>query len=52
MGVTVTAYSPMGAMGNPNKKEKELKLLEEPVVLELAKKYERTPAQIVLSWNL
>ena len=44
MGVSVTAYAPMGAAAVPMKKEKDLVLLEEPLVSELAAKYEKTPA--------
>jgi len=50
----VTAYAPIGAPGYPNKKDaaKTLNLFEEPVIVELSQKYEKTPAQIVLNWNI
>ncbi len=47
-GIALTAYSPLGNPGlegrvGPN-------LLEEQVVKKLAKKYKKTPAQILLNW--
>lgn len=44
--VTVTAYSPLGSPGR--KLEPHPRCLEEPVLLEIAKAKNRTPAQVVL----
>ncbi|OQA13414.1 MAG: putative oxidoreductase YtbE [Firmicutes bacterium ADurb.Bin356] len=43
-GIAVEAYSPLGSTGAP--------ILSEETVVELARKYDRTPAQIVLKWNI
>ena len=51
MGVTVTAYSPIGAAAFPGS-EKKVALLDNPVLKELADKYGKTPAQVALNWNL
>jgi len=52
--ISVTAYAPIGASGWSLRKDeyKNLALLDEPVLVELAKKYNKTPAQIVLNWHL
>lgn len=41
--IAVTAYSPLGSGGEPS-------LLQDPVIVELAKKLSLTPAQVLLSW--
>lgn len=46
--ITVTAYSPIGGQA----KEGVPHLLENPVIQKLAKKYNKTPAQIILNWNI
>lgn len=45
--IAVTAYSPLG---NPSLMGPELSLFKEPIVKRLAKKYKKTPAQILLNW--
>ena len=47
--ILVTAYSPMGSPGGHDKGEDSL--LEDDVILALAKKYKKSPAQIVLNWG-
>ncbi|KAI9319924.1 NADP-dependent oxidoreductase domain-containing protein [Dichotomocladium elegans] len=42
--IHVTAYSPLGSTDSP--------LMKNEKVLELAKKYDATPAQILLSWGI
>lgn len=42
-GIVVQAYSPLGSTGSP--------LLKEPVVLDIAKKHNVDPGQVVLSWG-
>ncbi len=44
LGITVEAYSPLGGNG--------ARTLQDPVIIELAKKYSKTPAQVVLRWNM
>jgi D-xylose reductase len=53
-GITVTAFSPLGAqsyfalgMAKP-----EESVLEQAVVREIAKKHDKTPAQVVLRWGV
>ncbi|XP_055998974.1 aldo-keto reductase family 1 member B10-like [Ostrea edulis] len=47
LGITVTAYAPIGSPGRPSqiKNEGEPVALEDPVILKLSKKYGKTPAQ-------
>jgi alcohol dehydrogenase (NADP+) len=47
-GLEVTAYSPLGSSDRAWRHPDEPVLLEEPVVLALAEKYGRSPAQILL----
>ena len=53
-GLHLTAYSPLGTpdsssmMDNEDKK----KLLDDPVVNELAKKYNKNAGQVDSAWNL
>ncbi|MBZ3885766.1 Alcohol dehydrogenase [NADP(+)] [Sciurus carolinensis] len=51
-GLEVTAYSPLGSSDCAWCHPDESVLLEEPVVLALAKKYGRSPAQILLRWQV
>lgn len=44
------AYSPIGSGGSWF--TKHVKVLEHPVLQSLAKKYNKTPAQIALRWNI
>merc|ERR1712225_184543 len=48
-GIEVTAYSPLGAQ-NPIYGSKNL-AKEDPVIVEIAEKYGKTPVQIILSWG-
>lgn len=48
--IAVTAYSPLGNPGLPGRHGPNL--LEEPTIKKLAKKYKKTPAQILLNWAL
>jgi len=51
-GIEITAYCPLG--GNvPGKPQFSVKtMIEEPIIKELAAKYSKTPAQIILNWHL
>ncbi|KAL0131933.1 hypothetical protein PUN28_000007 [Cardiocondyla obscurior] len=46
-GIAVTAYSPLGQPGGPSGVDNKL---EDPLILELAEKYQKTPAQIALRY--
>lgn len=47
-GIFLTAYRPLGAPGSTSAKPTDPKLLEDQKLQTLAKKYSKTPAQIVL----
>jgi len=51
-GIEITAYCPLG--GNvPGKPQFSVKtMIEEPIIKELAAKYSKTPAQVILNWHL
>ncbi|XP_036726091.1 aldo-keto reductase family 1 member A1-like [Balaenoptera musculus] len=51
-GLEVTAYSPLGSSEHAWRDPDEPVLLEEPVVLALAEKHGRSPAQILLRWQV
>jgi diketogulonate reductase-like aldo/keto reductase len=53
-GCQITAYAPIGAGGYPGKTDetKILSVFEDPVIVELSLKYEKTPAQIILNWHI
>lgn len=50
--IIVTAYSPLGSPSSPYAKPGEYPILENPKVLELAEKYKKTPAQLLLRYQL
>nr|XP_057928932.1 aldo-keto reductase family 1 member A1-B [Doryrhamphus excisus]XP_057928933.1 aldo-keto reductase family 1 member A1-B [Doryrhamphus excisus] len=50
-GLVMTAYSPLGSPDRAWKHPEEPILLDEPVIATLAKKYNRSPAQIILRWQ-
>jgi diketogulonate reductase-like aldo/keto reductase len=54
LGVEVIAYAPLGALTFSLKRpeHKDLNILKEPLIQELAKKYNRPLGQIVLNWHL
>ena len=54
-GIKILSYYPMvkGRLCTPEVvKEKDLDLLNEPVVKKLCEKYGKTPGQIVLNWHI
>lgn len=52
--IHVTGYSPLGSMDRPDRlrKESDPVLLEDPVILEIAKKHGVSPAQVLLKWAI
>lgn len=46
------AYSPLGAPQRPWATPDESKLLEDPKLMEIAKKHGKTVAQVVLRWQV
>lgn len=49
-GIILTGYSPLGSPDRPWAKPTDPKLLDDPKLVELAKKYKKSSAQIVLRW--
>lgn len=47
--ILLTAYSPLG---NPGYRKSVRATLEDPVILDIAKKYNKTPGQVVLNWGV
>lgn len=48
--IIVTGYSPLGSDGRPWAQASEPRLLDDPILVELGKKYNKSPAQIALCW--
>lgn len=52
-GLTVTAFSPLGASSYISLNMAEnIGALDEPIVKDIAAKYKKTPAQVILNWHL
>ena len=47
-GIVFEAYSPLGNPGNPFLNEKEPRVLDDPVIKEIAEKHKVSPAQVRL----
>ncbi|KAI2664498.1 Aldo-keto reductase family 1 member A1-A [Labeo rohita] len=51
-GLSVTAYSPLGSPDRPWVTSEEAHLLDDPRVVGLAKRYNKTPAQVIIRWHV
>ncbi|XCN73205.1 MAG: aldo/keto reductase [Candidatus Electrothrix aestuarii] len=53
-GILVTAYSPLGSPDRPPalKAENEPLLMEDPVIVQIAKQHDCSPAQVLINWAL
>ena len=50
--IQVVAYAPLGASARPWAQASQPVLIEQKLVLDIAKKYNKTASQVVLRWNV
>lgn len=52
--IMLTAYAPLASRDRPAslKADNEPALLEHPIILEIAKKHDATPAQVLIQWSI
>jgi len=51
-GIPLSAYCPLGSGDNPSRLPDDPKLLEDKVLAEIAAKYNKTPAQVAIRWQI
>jgi len=51
-GIVVTVYSPLANPGHAFRKEGQPNLFEEKVILDIAEKHKKTPAQVAIRWAI
>ncbi|VDK43118.1 unnamed protein product [Anisakis simplex] len=51
-GIAITAYSPLGNPSMPFRKQNDAVALEDATVKQIAQKYNKSPAQVILRWEI